>query len=70
MSAANPDTPNPRGDAYFESTDSPLIIDDGPGDTTRRPAPYQVAPNWRPRLPGQTQSPQSEKQEEPPTSKS
>lgn len=53
-------------ETHFTSEDSPLVIIDGPGDTTRRPLRPNIPRDWPPRQPPQPPADQKTPPEEPP----
>ena len=47
--ATNPPAPPPRGgQGDFDSSDTILFIDEGPGDTTIRPSDPNIPKDWPP----------------------
>jgi hypothetical protein len=56
--------PNPSDEPTPDSSDSVLVIIDGPGDTTHRPRPANIppySPRGKPPAPPQSEQPPPEK---------
>jgi len=69
MSASQNPSPHRGHEALTDSSNSPLVIFDGPGDTTRRPAPPNLPRYWPGREPPpELQQPPSQPPENPPPS--